>query len=103
MAHLFDPLPLRDLVLSNRIVVSPMCQCSSTNGFANDWHFVHLASRAVGGAGLVFTEATAVLAEARISPQKLGLWSDDHIENLARIVRFSHDQGSVARMRLAHG
>ncbi|PYY04325.1 MAG: oxidoreductase [Acidobacteria bacterium] len=102
MAHLFDPLPLRDLVLSNRIVVSPMCQYSSTDGFANDWHFVHLASRAVGGAGLVFTEASAVLPEARISPQDLGIWSDDHIENLARIARFIHHQGSVAGMQLAH-
>ncbi|HKN35056.1 MAG TPA: hypothetical protein VJX16_17575 [Terriglobales bacterium] len=99
---MFDPLRIRDLVLSSRVVVSPMCQCSSTNGFANDWHFVHLASRAVGGAGLVFTEASAVLAEARISPQDLGIWSDDHIENRARIVRFSHDQGSVAGMQLAH-
>jgi 2,4-dienoyl-CoA reductase-like NADH-dependent reductase (Old Yellow Enzyme family) len=102
MARLFDPLPIRDLVLSNRIVVSPMCQYSSSDGFANDWHFVHLASRAVGGAALVFTEASAVLPEARISPQDLGIWSDDHIENLARIVRFIHDQGSVAGMQLAH-
>jgi 2,4-dienoyl-CoA reductase-like NADH-dependent reductase (Old Yellow Enzyme family) len=102
MAHLFDPLPIRDVVLANRIVVSPMCQYSSADGFANEWHFVHLASRAVGGAGLVFTEASAVLPEARISPQDLGIWSDDHIELLARIVRFIHDQGSVAGMQLAH-
>src|SRR5438270_12774852 len=99
MAHLFDPLPLRDLVLSNRVVVTPMCQYSSTDGFANDRHFVHLASRAVGGAGLVFTEASAVLPEARISPQELGIWSDDHIESLARIARFIHHQGSVAGMQ----
>jgi 2,4-dienoyl-CoA reductase-like NADH-dependent reductase (Old Yellow Enzyme family) len=102
MAHLFDALPIRDVVLANRIVVSPMCQYSSRDGFANDWHFVHLASRAVGGAGLVFTEASAVLPEARISPQDLGIWSDDHIEPLARIVRSIHDQGSVAGMQLAH-
>jgi 2,4-dienoyl-CoA reductase-like NADH-dependent reductase (Old Yellow Enzyme family) len=102
MAHLFDSLAIRDIQFANRVFVSPMCQYSSDNGFANDWHFVHLGSRAVGGAGLVFTEATAVLPEARISPQDLGIWSDDHIEPLARIVRFIHEQGSVAGMQLAH-
>jgi 2,4-dienoyl-CoA reductase-like NADH-dependent reductase (Old Yellow Enzyme family) len=102
MAHLFDPLSIRDLTLANRVVVSPMCEYSSTDGFANDWHFVHLGSRAVGGAGLVLTEATAVLPEGRISPQDLGIWSDKHIEPLARIVRFIHEQGSVAGMQLAH-
>jgi 2,4-dienoyl-CoA reductase-like NADH-dependent reductase (Old Yellow Enzyme family) len=102
MAHLFDPLSIRDLTLANRVVVSPMCQYSSTDGFANDWHFVHLGSRAVGGAGLVLTEATAVLPEGRISPQDLGIWSDKHIESLARIVRFIHEQGTVAGMQLAH-
>src|SRR6201987_5336144 len=79
-----------------------MCQYSSTDGFANDWHLVHLGSPAVGGAALVFTEATAVLPEARISPQDLGIWSDKHIEPLARIVRFIHEQGGVAGMQLAH-
>jgi 2,4-dienoyl-CoA reductase-like NADH-dependent reductase (Old Yellow Enzyme family) len=79
-----------------------MCQYSSTDGYANDWHFVHLASRAAGGAGLVFTEASAVLPEGRISPQDLGIWKDDHIEPLARIVTFIHKQGSVAGMQLAH-
>jgi 2,4-dienoyl-CoA reductase-like NADH-dependent reductase (Old Yellow Enzyme family) len=79
-----------------------MCEYSSTDGFAGDWHFVHLGSRAVGGAGLVLTEATAVLPEARISPQDLGIWSDEHIAPLARIVRFIHEQGSVAGMQLAH-
>src|SRR5215472_10208970 len=69
---------------------------------ATDWHLVHLGSRAVGGAGLIFTEATAVLAEGRISPQDLGIWSDDHIEPLARIVRFIHEQGSLAGIQLAH-
>jgi len=79
-----------------------MCQYSSTDGYASDWHFVHLGSRAVGGAGLVLTEATAVLPEGRISPQDLGIWMDDHIEPLARVVRFIHEQGSVAGMQLAH-
>jgi 2,4-dienoyl-CoA reductase-like NADH-dependent reductase (Old Yellow Enzyme family) len=102
MAHLFDPLSIRDLTLANRVVVSPMCEYSSTDGFVNDWHFVHLGSRAVGGAGLVFTEATAVLPEGRISPQDLGIWSDKHVEPLARVVRFIHEQGSVAGMQLAH-
>jgi 2,4-dienoyl-CoA reductase-like NADH-dependent reductase (Old Yellow Enzyme family) len=102
MAHLFDPLSIRDLTLANRVVVSPMCEYSSTDGYANDWHLVHLGSRAVGGAGLVLTEATAVLPEGRISPQDLGIWSDKHIEPLARIVRFIHEQGSVAGMQLAH-
>ena len=96
MAHLFDSLVIRDLKFANRVFVSPMCQYSSTDGCANDWHFVHLGSRAVGGAGLVLTEATAVLAEGRISPQDIGIWRDDHIEPLARIVRFIHEQGSVA-------
>ena len=102
MAHLFDSLVVRDIKFANRVFVSPMCQYSSTDGYANDWHFVHLGSRAVGGAGLVLTEATAVLAEGRISPQDLGIWSDDHIEPLARIVHFIHQQGSSAGMQLAH-
>jgi len=102
MAHLFDSLVIRDLKFANRVFVSPMCQYSSADGYANDWHLVHLGSRAVGGAGLVLTEATAVLPEGRISPQDLGIWSDDHIEPLARIVRFIHEQGSVAGMQLAH-
>ena len=102
MAHLFDPLPIRDVTLANRVFVSPMCEYSSTDGYATDWHLVHLGSRAVGGAGLVMTEATAVLPEGRISPQDLGIWKDDHIEPLARIVRFIDEQGSVAGMQLAH-
>lgn len=102
MAHLFDPLSIRDLTLANRVFVSPMCEYSSIDGYANDWHFVHLGSRAVGGASLVLTEATAVLPEGRISPQDLGIWSDDHVEPLARIVRFIHAQGGVAGMQLAH-
>lgn len=102
MPGLFDPLPLRGVTLRNRIAVSPMCQYSASDGRANDWHFVHLASRAVGGAALVITEATAVTADGRISPQDLGLWSDGHIEPLARIVRFIDAQGSVAGIQLAH-
>src|ERR1700730_13183400 len=102
MPHLFESLTLRDVTLQNRIAVSPMCQYSSENGFANDWCFFHLGGRAVGGAGLVFAEATAVVPEGRISPQDLGIWSDDHIESLARIVGFIHEQGSVAGMQLAH-
>src|SRR5438105_7492155 len=102
MAHLFDPLSIRDLTFANRVFVSPMCEYSSVDGYANDWHFVHLGSRAVGGAGLVCTEATAVVPEGRISPQDLGIWSDDHVEALARIVRFIDAQGSIAGMQLAH-
>jgi 2,4-dienoyl-CoA reductase-like NADH-dependent reductase (Old Yellow Enzyme family) len=102
MTHLCDPLAIRDITFANRVFVSPMCQYSSTDGYASDWHFVHLGSRAVGGAGLVLTEATAVLPEGRISPQDLGIWRDEHIEPLARIVRFIHEQGSVAGMQLAH-
>jgi 2,4-dienoyl-CoA reductase-like NADH-dependent reductase (Old Yellow Enzyme family) len=102
MTHLFDPLTIRDLQFSNRVFVSPMCEYSSVDGYANDWHFVHLGSRAVGGAGLVLTEATAVVPEGRISPQDLGIWSDDHIPALSRIVNFIHEQGTVAGMQLAH-
>jgi 2,4-dienoyl-CoA reductase-like NADH-dependent reductase (Old Yellow Enzyme family) len=102
MTHLFDPLAIRDITFANRAFVSPMCQYSSADGCASDWHFVHLGSRAIGGAGLVLTEATAVLPEGRISPQDLGIWMDDHIEPLARVVRFIHEQGSVAGMQLAH-
>lgn len=102
MPHLFEPLALRSLTLANRIVVSPMCQYSSVDGFASDWHFVHLGSRAVGGAALVFTEATAVAAIGRISPQDLGLYDEGHIAGLARIVRFVHAQGTLAGIQLAH-
>ena len=102
MAGLFDPLAIREVKFANRVFVSPMCQYSSHDGYANDWHFVHLGSRAVGGAGLVLTEATAVLPEGRISPQDLGIWADEHIEMLGRIISFIHEQGSVAGMQLAH-
>jgi len=99
---LFDSLKIRDVSFRNRIVVSPMCQYSSTDGFANDWHLVHLGARAVGGAALVFTEATAVTADGRISPDDLGIWKDEHIDFLARVVRFIEQQGAVAGMQLAH-
>jgi 2,4-dienoyl-CoA reductase-like NADH-dependent reductase (Old Yellow Enzyme family) len=102
MPGLFDELKLRGVTLPNRIAVSPMCQYSSHDGLANDWHFVHLGSRAVGGAALVFTEATAVTAGGRISPQDMGIWSDAHVEPLARIVRFIDAQGCVAGLQLAH-
>ena len=102
MAHLFDPLTIRDLQFNNRVFVSPMCEYSCVDGYANEWHFVHLGSRAVGGAGLVLTEATAIVPEGRISPQDLGIWSDDHIPALHRIVSFIHEQGSAAGMQLAH-
>jgi len=100
--NLFDPLQIRDITFRNRIAVSPMCEYSSEDGFANDWHLVHLGSRAIGGAGTVLTEASAVLPEGRISPADLGIWKDEHIENLARIVRFLHKHGAVAGTQLAH-
>ena len=102
MPHLFDSLTIRSQTFANRVFVSPMCEYSSDDGFANDWHLVHLGSRAVGGAGLVLTEATAVTPEGRISPQDLGIWKDEHIDFLSRIARFVHEQGSVAGMQLAH-
>jgi 2,4-dienoyl-CoA reductase-like NADH-dependent reductase (Old Yellow Enzyme family) len=100
--HLFDELTIREVTLRNRIVVSPMCEYSSTDGFATDWHLVHLGSRAVGGASLIFTEACAVTPEGRISPQDLGIWKDEHIEPLARIARFIREQGAVPGIQLAH-
>jgi 2,4-dienoyl-CoA reductase-like NADH-dependent reductase (Old Yellow Enzyme family) len=99
---LFDPFKLRSVTLRNRIAVSPMCQYSAQDGFANDWHLVHLGSRAVGGAGLVVFEATAVEARGRISPADLGLWQDAQIAPLARIIRFVEQQGAVAALQLAH-
>src|SRR5450759_5576460 len=99
---LFRPLTIRGITLKNRIVVSPMCQYSSEDGFATDWHMVHLGSRAVGGAGLVFSEATAVEARGRISPQDLGIYRDEHIAMLARITAFIRAQGAVAGIQLAH-
>ena len=96
------PLTIREVTLRNRIAVSPMCQYSSEDGFANDWHLVHLGSRAVGGAGLVCMEATAVEARGRISAYDMGIWNPGHIEFLARITRFLHSQGAAAGIQLAH-
>jgi 2,4-dienoyl-CoA reductase-like NADH-dependent reductase (Old Yellow Enzyme family) len=102
VTHLFSEFKLRDVTFANRIGVSPMCQYSCENGFANDWHFAHLSARAVGGAGLVFTEAAAVSPEGRISPQDLGVWSDDHFAPLERIAEFIESQGAIAGIQLAH-
>jgi len=102
LSSLFTPFEIGNITLPNRIVVSPMCQYSSEDGFANDWHLVHLGSRATGGAGLVITEATAVLPEGRISPRDLGLWKEAHIAPLKRIVDFLHQQGTFAGIQLAH-
>src|SRR5271166_5168548 len=103
MSHpLFSPFRLRSVTFANRIGVSPMCQYSSKDGFANDWHFVHLGARAQGGAGLVTLEASAVLPEGRISPADLGIWKVDHIPELQRIARFIQSQGARAGIQLAH-
>jgi 2,4-dienoyl-CoA reductase-like NADH-dependent reductase (Old Yellow Enzyme family) len=102
MPALFEPLTIQSITLKNRIVVSPMCEYSSEDGFANDWHIVHLGARAVGGAGLVITEACAVSPEGRISAADLGIWKDDHITELKRITAFIKKQGSVAGIQLAH-
>jgi 2,4-dienoyl-CoA reductase-like NADH-dependent reductase (Old Yellow Enzyme family) len=102
MSRLFSPLQLRSLSFRNRIFVSPMCQYSSRDGFPTDWHLVHLGSRAVGGAGLVMVEATAVSPEGRISPDDSGIWSDTHGEAFAPIARFIRSQGAVAGIQLAH-
>ena len=102
MPPLFSPFPLRSVTLRNRIGVSPMCMYSATDGLMNDWHLVHLGARAVGGAGLVIVEATAVSPEGRITPDDAGLWSDAHVEPLARINRFMKAHGAVPGMQLAH-
>ena len=99
---LLSPLTLRGVTFRNRIAVSPMCQYSAVDGFANDWHLVHLGSRAVGGASLIMVEATAVAKEGRITPGDLGIWRDEHIEMLARIAKFVHSQGAIAGIQLAH-
>jgi 2,4-dienoyl-CoA reductase-like NADH-dependent reductase (Old Yellow Enzyme family) len=101
-ASLHEPFKLRGVTMRNRIGVSPMCEYSSVDGFANDWHVVHLGSRAVGGAGLVLTEATAVTADGRISPYDLGLYRDEHVEVLSRIAHFISSQGAVPGMQLSH-
>ena len=101
---LFSPLELRETELPNRVMVSPMCQysCEDRDGIATEWHHVHLGSRAVGGAGVVMAEATAVSPEGRITPEDLGIWSDEHAEALAPIAEFIREQGSVPAIQLAH-
>jgi 2,4-dienoyl-CoA reductase-like NADH-dependent reductase (Old Yellow Enzyme family) len=100
--HLFSPLDIRGVKLRNRIAVSPMCEYSCEDGFATDWHLVHLGSRAVGGAALVITEATAVEQRGQISAADLGIWKDDHIASLERIAAFVRSQGAIAGIQLAH-
>jgi 2,4-dienoyl-CoA reductase-like NADH-dependent reductase (Old Yellow Enzyme family) len=102
MSRLFSPLTLRGTTFRNRVFVSPMCQYSSREGFPSEWHLVHLGSRAIGGAGLVLTEATAVVPEGRISPDDAGLWSDAHAAAYAPIARFVREQGAIPGIQLAH-
>lgn len=102
MSKLLSPISIKNVSLRNRIVVSPMCQYSAVDGFANDWHLVHLGSRAVGGAGLIIQEATAVSPEGRITPGDLGIWNDEQIEKLQQITSFIHQHGAVPGIQLAH-
>lgn len=102
MPRLFDSLSIRSVSFPNRLAISPMCQYSAADGFANDWHLVHLGSRAVGGAGLIIMEATAVVPEGRITPADLGLWKDEQIAALSRITTFIKAQGAVPGIQLAH-
>jgi len=102
MPHLFSPLKIKSIEFKNRIVVSPMCEYSSIDGFANDWHLVHLGSRAVGGAALIITEAAAVSPEGRITADDLGIYKDEHIEKLKHITAFIHEHHAFAGMQLAH-
>ena len=102
MSLLFSPLKIKNIELKNRIVVSPMCEYSAIDGFPNNWHLVHLGSRAVGGAGLIIFEATGVSPEARISVGDLGIWKDEHIEKFKEIVNFIHENGAIAGIQLAH-
>ena len=102
MSHLFEPLKLRDITLKNRIGIPPMCQYSATDGMAGEWHFIHYGSRAIGGAGLMILEATAVTAAGRISPSDLGLWNDEQIAPLAKIARLARENSCVPAIQLAH-
>jgi len=102
MSKLFSPFTIKDVTFKNRIVISPMCQYSAVDGFANDWHLVHLGSRAVGGAGLIIQEASAVTPEGRITHADLGIWKDEHVEKLKQIVSFIHENGALAGIQLAH-
>ncbi len=102
MSKLFEKLKIRDVAFRNRLWISPMCQYSSVDGMPTDWHLVHLGSRAVGGAGLVIVEATAVVPEGRISPADSGIWSEEHAQAFARITAFIKQQGAVAAIQIAH-
>lgn len=102
MPHLFEPITFRGVTLRNRIGVSPMCQYSYVDGFSNEWQLVHLGARAVGGAGLIIAEASAVEARGRITPDDLGIWRDEHIEPLARVARFIKEHGAVPGIQIAH-
>ena len=102
MVELTDSLTIKSITFRNRIGMSPMCQYSSTDGFANDWHYVHYGTRAIGGVGLIVVEATAVSPEGRITPSDLGLWNDDHIAELKRITEFIHQNDSIAGIQIAH-
>lgn len=102
MPHLFSPIKIKNIELKNRIVVSPMCEYSSEDGFATDWHLVHLGSRAIGGAALIITEANAISAEGRITYGDLGIYKDEHIAKLKQITDFIHQQGAFAGTQLAH-
>ncbi len=102
MSKLFSPYTIKSITLRNRIVVSPMCQYSCVDGFANNWHLVHLGTRAVGGAALIIQEATAVVPEGRISYADMGIWKNEHIEKLKEITTFIEEQGAVAGIQLAH-
>ncbi len=102
MPHLFEPLTIKDITLRNRIGVSPMCMYSYSDGFSNDWQVIHLGARAVGGAGLIIAEATAIDPIGRITPYDLGIWSDEHIEPLTRVTRAIKENGAVAGIQIAH-
>jgi len=102
MPHLFEPLTIRGITLRNRIGIPPMCMYSYTGGFSNEWQMIHLGARAVGGAGLIIAEATAVEPRGRISPNDVGIWLDDHIEPLARVTRVIKENGAVAGIQIAH-
>ncbi|HET9647517.1 MAG TPA: NADH:flavin oxidoreductase/NADH oxidase, partial [Microlunatus sp.] len=102
MSRLFSPLTLRGTTMRNRVWVSPMCQYSSRDGHPTDWHLVHVGAFARGGAGLVMSEATAVVPEGRISPLDAGIWNDEQAADYRRITDFLHDQGAVAGIQLAH-
>ncbi len=102
MPHLFEPLTIRGITLRNRIGVSPMCMYSYTDGFSNDWQVIHLGARAIGGAGLIIAEATAVEARGRITPFDVGIWSDEHIAPLERVTRVIKENGAVAGIQIAH-